>query len=183
MPNGSFARLLVCATLIVLRRSGAKLSLTLLISCWAAELRASVETCCASEASHRSRHERFCAMLTRVQPSSAQLSRGQPNPGQALESRPTMQIRVISSPLVDCVLHSLACISPSAEFIFSVRSCRSLARLLASSKLVVCSVGRSNPRVGAWDAPTQWVGAWDAPTQGLERGTLQPNATRRHAKP
>jgi len=90
-----------------------------------------------------------------------------------------MQIRVISSPLVDCVLHSLACISPSAEFIFSVRSCRSLARLLASSKLVVCSVGRSNPRVGAWDAPTQWVGAWDAPTQGLERGTLQPNGLER----
>jgi len=43
------------------------------------------------------------------------------------------------------------------------------------------SVGRSNPRVGAWDAPTQWVGAWDAPTQGLERGTLQPNGLERGA--
>jgi len=32
MPNGSFARLLVCAALILLRRSGAKLSLTLLIA-------------------------------------------------------------------------------------------------------------------------------------------------------
>jgi len=63
MPNGSFAMLLVCATLIVLRRSGAKLSLTLALLSLEAQPLHRVVLPCAAKAFHGAMPNGSFAML------------------------------------------------------------------------------------------------------------------------